>query len=304
MQLTTAALWCTNLYSGAWSAHASVLTVLASLAIWVQGPHKPKASMWGVRSKVGLRMFKNKKTSVWDTDTNVLGLGWGGVTVCRSPAGVFWGLAILEGRCPLHLHCWLKSAQLESKGMAVLLGWGWCSGYWAKPQRSSCDSGSATAPAQPYPVLQSWNGLSPWTLLQSQEARSEAVTCHYIWGKALMTRRYISIHFWRDPPLEVSGIAQWPTGEGRTVTCLGSGKGAMSCEWYRWPRFGTERQCWGCEQREPAAQGSQAAEGHMVLHWRSPRAQASACSGRKGSNPMAGQCQHTPTTCGRSKAGC
>lgn len=137
MQLTMAALWCTNLYSGAWSAHASVLTVLASLALWVQGPHRPKASMWGVKSKVGLLILKNRKTGVWDTDINVLELGWGGVTVCLSPAGVFWGLAVLEGRCPLHLHFWLKSAQLESKGMAVLLGWGWCGGYWTKPQRSS-----------------------------------------------------------------------------------------------------------------------------------------------------------------------
>lgn len=83
-QLPMAALWCTNLYSGAWSAHASVLTVLASLAICEQGPHRPKASVWGVRSKVGLIIFKNRKTGgisdcVWDTDTNVLGLseeGW------------------------------------------------------------------------------------------------------------------------------------------------------------------------------------------------------------------------------------
>lgn len=74
--------------------------------------------------------------------------------------------------------------------------------------------------------------------------------------------------------MEVSGTAQWPTGEGRAVTCLGSGKGATGCEWHRWPRFGTESQCWGCEQPEAAAQGSQAAEGHTVLHWRSPRAQA------------------------------
>lgn len=79
-QLTMAALWCTNLYSGAWSAHASVLTVLASLAIHVKGPHRPKASMWGVRSKAGLIIFKNRKTGVWDTDRNLLGLGWGGVT--------------------------------------------------------------------------------------------------------------------------------------------------------------------------------------------------------------------------------
>lgn len=93
-QLTMAALWCTNLYLGAQSTHASMLTVLASLALCVQAPHRPKASMQGVRSKVGLIVFKNRKTDVisdciWDTDTNVLELGWGGVTVCLSPAGVF-----------------------------------------------------------------------------------------------------------------------------------------------------------------------------------------------------------------------
>lgn len=160
-QLTMAALRCTNLTSGAWSAHAAVLTVLASLTMCVQGPHRPKASMLGgIRSKVSLIICKNRRTGVisdcvWEADTNVLGLGWGGITVCLSPPGVFWGLALLEGRCPLHLHRWLKSAQLESKCMAVLLGWGWCTGYWAKPRRSSHGSSSATAPAQPHLLLQS-----------------------------------------------------------------------------------------------------------------------------------------------------
>lgn len=84
--------------------------------------------------------------------------------------------------------------------------------------------------------------------------------------------------------MEVSGVAQWPTGEGRAVTCLDRGKGAMGCEWHRWPRFGTESQCWGCERPELPALATKAAG---IRH-----------------NPMAGQCQHTPTTCGRRKAGC
>lgn len=127
-----------------------------------------------------------------------------------------------------------------------------------------------------------------------------------------MTRRYISTRFWRDPPLEVSGVAQWPTGEGRAVTCLGCGKDAMGCKWHRWPRFGTESQCWGYEQPEPAAQGTQAAEGHTVLRVRSPRAHTSVLmlpalvtkAAGPRHNPMAGQCQHTQSTCGRRKVGC
>lgn len=116
-----------------------------------------------------------------------------------------------------------------------------------------------------------------------------------------MTRRHISTHFWRDPPLQVSGLAQWPTGEGRASTCLGNGKGAMGCEWHRWPRFGTESQCRGCEQPELAAQGSQAAKGHTVLSWRSPRAQASVLMPPALVTKAAGP-RHNPS--GRSKAGC
>lgn len=73
-------------------------------------------------------------------------------------------------------------------------------------------------------------------------------------------RRCISRRFRRVPPLAVSGIAQWPAGEGRAVPCLGSGEGAVGCERHSWPKFSIESLCWGCDQPEPPTPGSQAAE--------------------------------------------
>lgn len=74
-----------------------------------------------------------------------------------------------------------------------------------------------------------------------------------------MRWRYVSTRCRKVPPQEASGVAQWPTGEGRAVPCLGSGEGATGCEWHRWPKFSTESLCWGCDQPETPAQGSQAA---------------------------------------------
>lgn len=58
----------------------------------------------------------------------------------------------------------------------------------------------------------------------------------------LTRRRYVSTCSRRDPAREGSGVAQWPTGEGRAVPCLGS---AMGCEGQRQPKFGIESLCQG-----------------------------------------------------------
>lgn len=53
-----------------------------------------------------------------------------------------------------------------------------------------------------------------------------------------MTRKYISIHFWRNPPLEVSGVAQ----REELSPALAVGK-------VPWAVEGTEGQVW---HRKPA----------------------------------------------------